>query len=293
MDLLIKEFSEYLRVEKRHSPHTVANYSRDLKRFAGEFSAFELSSLTTSQIRNFLLKLRNEGLAPPSIARNLSSIKAFFRYLCADKNFNGNPVETIETPRKWRKLPDVMSLEHVDKLLSCPDVQTIRGLRDQAMLEVLYATGMRVSELINIKAHNLDLVSGCLRTLGKGSRERIVPIGMMARKAIESYMLKSRPEFIKGQKVDELFLTFRAKPMTRQGFWKLLKGYVLKSGIKVNVSPHTLRHAFATHLLERGADLRSVQQMLGHSDISTTQIYTHILEKRMLQVHDQFHPRAD
>jgi integrase/recombinase XerD len=292
MKILIKEFAEFLRIEKRHSPHTVSNYCRDLKRFATAFSAFKVSALTTSQIRNFLLGLRDQGLSPSSIARSLSSIKSFFRYLCEDKHLNLNPAEIIETPRKWRKLPDVMSLEDVDKLLTCPDGNTVMGLRDQAMLEVLYATGMRVSELISVKAHNLDLVSGCLRTLGKGSKERIVPIGMVARKAIEAYMLNSRSELAKGQKVNEMFLTRRAKPMTRQGFWKLLKGYVLKSGIKVNVSPHTLRHAFATHLLERGADLRSVQQMLGHSDISTTQIYTHILEKRMLRVHDQFHPRA-
>ena len=197
----------------------------------------------------------------------------------------------METPRKWRKLPYVLSLEDVDKLLSCPDINTAIGLRDQAMLEVLYATGMRVSELISVKGHNLDLVAGCLRTMGKGSKERIVPIGMVAIRSVEDYLLNSRPFLAKGQKVEELFLTRRAQSMTRQGFWKILKGYVKRSNIKTSVSPHTLRHAFATHLLDRGADLRSVQQMLGHADISTTQIYTHVLEKRMLEVHDQFHPR--
>lgn len=292
MKALIHEFSEYLRIEKRHSLNTVEGYCRDLVRFSKAFPAMEASSLTTAQIRSFLLLLRDEGLSSSSIARALSSIKSFFRYLCEDKQLTVNPAEILETPRRWRKLPDILSLSDVDKLLHCPDTKTTHGLRDQAMLEVLYATGMRVSELISVKGHNLDLVSGCLRTMGKGSKERIVPIGMVARKSLEDYLLNSRPVLAKGQKVEELFLTRRAKAMTRQGFWKLLKGYVRQSNIKGNVSPHTLRHAFATHLLDRGADLRSVQQMLGHADISTTQIYTHILEKRMLEVHDQFHPRA-
>jgi len=291
MDVLIQEFSEYLRIEKRNSPHTVEGYCRDLRRFARNFSDTEVSGLTTADIRGFLLALRDDGLSPSSIARSLSSIKSFFRYLCQDKQLKANPAEILETPRKWRKLPDVMSLEDVDKLLVCPDISTAIGLRDQAMLEVLYATGMRVSELISVKGHNLDLVAGCLRTMGKGSKERIVPIGMVARRSVEDYLLNSRPVLAKGQKVEELFLTRRAQSMTRQGFWKILKGYVKQSNIKASVSPHTLRHAFATHLLDRGADLRSVQQMLGHADISTTQIYTHVLEKRMLEVHDQFHPR--
>ena len=291
MDALIQEFSEYLQIEKRNSPHTVEEYCRDLRRFARIFSDTEVSGLTTADIRGFLLKLRDDGLSPSSIARNLSSLKSFFRYLCQDKQLKENPAEILETPRKWRKLPYVMSLEDVDKLLSCPDINTAIGLRDQAMLEVLYATGMRVSELISVKGHNLDLVAGCLRTMGKGSKERIVPIGMVAIRSVEDYLLNSRPFLAKGQKVEELFLTRRAQSMTRQGFWKILKGYVKRSNIKTSVSPHTLRHAFATHLLDRGADLRSVQQMLGHADISTTQIYTHVLEKRMLEVHDQFHPR--
>ncbi|MBC8287333.1 MAG: site-specific tyrosine recombinase XerD [Nitrospinae bacterium] len=290
MDVLIQEFSEYLRIEKRHSPHTVAGYCRDLRRFARIYS--EVSGLTTADIRGFLLILRDEGLSSSSIARSLSSIKSFFRYLCQDKQLKENPAEILETPRRWRKLPHVLSLTDVDTLLSCPDSDTAIGLRDQAMLEVVYATGMRVSELISVKGHNLDFEAGCLRTMGKGSKERIVPIGMVARRSVEDYLLNSRPVLAKGQKVEELFLTRRAKAMTRQGFWKILKTYVRQSNIKADVSPHSLRHAFATHLLDRGADLRSVQQMLGHADISATQIYTHVLEKRMLEVHDQFHPRS-
>ncbi len=293
MDAFILEFSEYLRIEKRHSAHTVDGYCRDLTRFSRAFPGAQINALTTADIRRFLLLLREEKLSASSIARSLSSIKSFFRYLYEDQQIDKNPAEILETPGRWRILPDILSLADVDKLLNCPDITTPIGLRNQAMLEILYATGMRVSELISVKGNNLDLVSGCLRTLGKGSKERIIPIGQVAKKSLEDYLLNSRPVLARGEKVEGLFLTRRRKVMTRQGFWKILKGYVRQSNIKVNVSPHTLRHAFATHLLERGADLRSVQQMLGHSDISTTQIYTHILEKRMLEVHDQFHPRAN
>ena len=230
------------------------------------------------------------------MARSLSSIKSFFKYLCQDKQFQNNPAEILETPKRWRKLPDVLSSEDVDKLLKCPDLESVLGLRDKAMLEILYASGLRVSELINLQVSQLDMQVGYLRTLGKGSKERIVPIGAMAKRAVENYILNSRPALVfsrkDGGKAEELFVTRRGRGMTRQGFWKLLKGYVTQANIRASVSPHTLRHAFATHLLERGADLRSVQQMLGHSDISTTQIYTHILGKRMLEIHQQFHPRS-
>ena len=292
MNPLVKEYSDYLRIEKRQSPNTIEAYCRDLSRFARFFSDKDLFDLTTNDIRGFLLSLRDEELSPSSIARSLSSIKSFYRYLFQDKQLKNNPAEILETPGRLRKLPYVLSISDVEKLLNCPDTGTVIGLRDQAMLEVLYATGMRVSELVSVKGNNLDMLAGCLRTMGKGSKERIVPIGMVARKVLEDYLLNSRPVLAKGHKVEELFLTRRAKPMTRQGFWKILKNYVKQCNIKTDVSPHTLRHAFATHLLDRGADLRSVQQMLGHSDISTTQIYTHVLDKRMLEVHDRFHPRG-
>ena len=292
MNPLVKEYSDYLRIEKRQSPNTIEAYCRDLSRFARFFSDKDLFDLTTNDIRGFLLSLRDEELSTSSIARSLSSIKSFYRYLFQDKQLKNNPAEILETPGRLRKLPNVLSISDVEKLLNCPDKGTVIGLRDQAMLEVLYATGMRVSELVSVKGNNLDMLAGCLRTMGKGSKERIVPIGMVARKVLEDYLLNSRPVLAKGHKVEELFLTRRAKPMTRQGFWKILKNYVKQCNIKTDVSPHTLRHAFATHLLDRGADLRSVQQMLGHSDISTTQIYTHVLDKRMLEVYDRFHPRG-
>ena len=295
MKALIQEFSDYLRIEKRNSPHTVSAYRCDLIRFSTEFAGQKVESVTTADIRGFLISLREQGLSSASVARSLSSIKSFFRYLCQDKQFQGNPAEILETPKRWRKLPDVLSFEDVDNLLKSPDINSILGLRDKAMLEIVYASGLRVSELINLQVSQLDIEVGYLRTIGKGSKERIVPIGAMAKRAVENYILNSRPALASsrkdGGKPDELFVTRRGRGMTRQGFWKLLKGYVTKANIRASVSPHTLRHAFATHLLERGADLRSVQQMLGHSDISTTQIYTHILGKRMLEIHQQFHPR--
>ena len=296
MKALIQEFSDYLRIEKRNSPHTVSAYRRDLSRFSAEFAGQKVDSVTTANIRDFLISLREQGLSPASVARSLSSIKSFFKYLCQDKQFQDNPAEILETPKRWRKLPDVLSSEDVDNLLKCPDLESVLGLRDKAMLEILYASGLRVSELINLQVSQLDMQVGYLRTLGKGSKERIVPIGAMAKRAVENYILNSRPALVSsrkdGGKSEQLFVTRRGRGMTRQGFWKLLKGYVSQANIRASVSPHTLRHAFATHLLERGADLRSVQQMLGHSDISTTQIYTHILGKRMLEIHQQFHPRS-
>ena len=235
-------------------------------------------------------------MSTSSIARSLSSIKSFFKYLCQDNQLKNNPAIILETPKRWRKLPDVLTHEDVEKLLKGPDLNSKLGLRDKAMLEILYASGLRVSELVSLKVSQVNLEVGYVRTLGKGSKERIVPIGTLAKRAVENYIRNSRGSLISsrkdGRKADELFLTRRGLGMTRQGFWKILKGYVAKVNIKASVSPHTLRHAFATHLLERGADLRSVQQMLGHSDISTTQIYTHILGKRMLEIYQQFHPRS-
>ena len=296
METLIQEFSDYLRIEKRNSPHTISAYRCDLIRFSAELSGKTLDSVTTANIRSFLISLRSQGMSASSVARSLSSIKSFFKYLCQDKQLKNNPAIILETPKRWRKLPDVLTHEDVEKLLKGPDLNSKLGLRDKAMLEILYASGLRVSELVSLKVSQLNLEVGYLRTLGKGSKERIVPIGTLAKRAVENYILNSRRALISsrkdGRKADELFLTRRGLGMTRQGFWKILKGYVAKVNIKASVSPHTLRHAFATHLLERGADLRSVQQMLGHSDISTTQIYTHILGKRMLEIYQKFHPRS-
>ena len=292
MKAQIHDFSEYLRIEKRYSPHTVAGYCRDLGRFSNFARDRKVDSLNTSDIREFLIFLGEQGLSGASIARCLSSIKSFFTFLCLDKQLENNPAEILNTPKTYRKLPNVLSSQDIDNLLNCPDKKSFLGLRNKAMLEILYATGLRVSELVNLKVSELDLEVGCIRTMGKGSKERMVPIGSMAKKAVNNYLLNSRPALLKGQSAEEIFVTKRGGCMTRQGFWKLLKRYAIQSNIQASVSPHILRHAFATHLLERGADLRSVQQMLGHSDISTTQIYTHILKGRLLKIHQQFHPRS-
>ena len=296
MKVLIHDFSEYLRIEKRYSPHTVTGYCHDLGRFSSFASDRKVDSLKTSDIREFLIILGEQGLSGASIARCLSSIKSFFTFLCLDKQLENNPAEILNTPKTYRKLPNVLSSQDIDNLLNCPDKNSFLGLRDKAMLEILYASGLRVSELVSLKVSQMNLEVGYVRTVGKGSKERIVPIGAQAKRAADNYISNSRRALISsrkdGRKADELFLTRRGLGMTRQGFWKILKGYVAKVNIKPSVSPHILRHAFATHLLERGADLRSVQQMLGHSDISTTQIYTHILGKRMLEIYQQFHPRS-
>lgn len=292
MNEFFKEYISFLSIEKRHSSHTVEAYRRDVARFIQFFPDRDADSITTQDIRVFLIKLREEGISSTSQARCLSSLKSFFRFLVSEKYTKENPAEILETPKRWRKLPAILAVSDIDALLACPDKNTAFGIRDRAMLEVLYATGLRVSELVSLKKSDLNLQVGYLRSFGKGSKERIVPMGEAARAAVEDYLLRSRPVFLRGRNTAELFITQQGAGMTRQGFWKILKQYVARSNIKTSVSPHTLRHAFATHLLERGADLRSVQQMLGHSDISTTQIYTHILQQRMRDIHDQFHPRA-
>lgn len=292
MQALVREFTDYLSVEKRHSPNTVDGYRRDISRFVSFKPQVSLKSITPSVIREFLLSLHNQGLSSRSIARSLSSLKSFFKYLVGENLIRENPVETLETPKIWRKLPHLISLSQVESLLNQPDEGTTLGLRDKAMLEVLYATGVRVSELISLKLNDLNLEVGFLRSYGKGGKERVIPLGEVAQSYLKAYLAESRPKLLKGTTCPALFISQRKGPMTRQAFWKILKHYVLKAGISINVSPHTLRHAFATHLLEGGADLRSVQQMLGHSDISTTQIYTHVVQKRLREVFEKCHPRS-
>ena len=293
MNKYISEYIDFLKIEKRQSPNTLAAYRHDVSFFAKYLLSKRLDDARTSDVRSFLVFLRNEeGLAPSSVARCLSSLKSFYEYLSVENLISENPTETIASPRPWRKLPNVMSVEEVDALITAPDINTLAGIRDLAMLELIYATGLRVSELVSLKMSAVDLEVGYLRSLGKGSKERVVPIGDVAKTAIESYVNNARPLFQKKRRSGDLFLTRRGNAMTRQGFWKILKKYSIKAKIEGAVSPHALRHAFATHLLERGADLRSVQMMLGHSDISTTQIYTHVLRQRMREVHERFHPRA-
>ena len=293
MNKYVSEYTDFLITEKRQSQNTVESYRRDVSRFAKYLSNTQLGGAKTSDVRSFLVFLRNEeGLAPSSVARCLSSLKSFYNFLYVESLISENPIETIASPRPWRKLPNVMSMQEVDALIAAPDINTLAGVRDLAMLELMYATGLRVSELVSLKMSAVNLEVGYLRTLGKGAKERIVPIGDIAKSTIENYFINARPLFQKKYTSEDLFLTRFGNAMTRQGFWKILKKYSIKAKIVGIVSPHALRHAFATHLLERGADLRSVQKMLGHADISSTQIYTHVLRERMREVHERFHPRG-
>ncbi len=292
MKNILKEYTNFLKIEKRYSANTVQAYYRDISRFLQYAGEGPVETFDSTRIRSYLLKCLEEGLNSRSTARHLSSLKSFFNFLCAETYLKDNPAEILESPKLWRKLPNVISLDEVEALLACPDPKTLLGIRDKAMLEVLYATGLRVSELISLKMSDVDLQVGFLRSMGKGSKERVVPLGAVAQSAVQDYIDIARWVLLKGNTAHDLFITRRGCKMTRQGFWKILRACALKANIRTNISPHTLRHAFATHLLERGADLRSVQEMLGHADISTTQIYTHILQDRMRQVHDKFHPRA-
>ena len=293
MNKYVSEYTDFLKIEKRQSQNTVESYRRDVSRFEQYLSNNHLGGAKTSDVRSFLVFLRNEGgLAPSSVARCLSSLKSFYNFLYVESLISENPIETIASPRPWRKLPNVMSMQEVDALIAAPDINTLAGVRDLAMLELMYATGLRVSELVSLKMSAVNLEVGYLRSLGKGSKERVVPIGDIAKTTIENYVINARPLFQKKCTSEDLFLTRLGNAMTRQGFWKILKKYSTKAKIVGTVSPHALRHAFATHLLDRGADLRSVQKMLGHADISSTQIYTHVLRERMREVHERFHPRA-
>jgi integrase/recombinase XerD len=292
MDALIDQFINYMRLERGLADNTIQAYSRDLTRFARFLEEHHLSPITVSRekIIQYLSSLRR-SLSPRSVARSISATRMFFRFLALEGHIQENPARLLETPRLARKLPEVLSTAEVDTLLARPDPSTPRGGRDRAMLELLYATGVRVSELINLKVLSVNLESGYIRTMGKGAKERLVPVGTKAIEALRDYLADGRPQMVRGANLPFLFLNFRGRPLTRQGFWKIIKQYGKRAGIKKQITPHTLRHSFATHLLEAGADLRTVQVMLGHEDISTTQIYTHVTRDKLLELHEKYHPR--
>jgi integrase/recombinase XerD len=296
---LISEFVNYLTIEKGHSVNTIESYRRDVLKFfgflgytEGEIDINEFGTVGQKRIIDFLLHLRENNFSSASVARHLVSLKMFYKFLNTEGVINNNPLENIESPRLLRKLPDFLTMEEIDKLLTRPDKNNNLGIRDIAMLEVLYATGLRVSELISLKINDINMERGYIITFGKGSKERVVPLGRSAQEKLKRYLEESRHILVKGKGGDDLFVNRFGEKMTRQGFWKIIKRYAMLAGIKKEISPHTLRHSFATHLLERGADLRSVQQMLGHSDISTTQIYTHVVRERLKEIYNKHHPRA-
>ena len=294
-DRAIQYFTDYLRVERGASPNTIGSYEADLRGFSLYAASHGIRSpdrVTPQLARGYIEDLRGRGVSPSSIARKLSSLRAFYRFLTREGLAEASPVEGIEPPRGWMKLPTVLTVEEVDRLLSLySDPKTPAELRDRAILETLYATGLRVSELVSLKLDDLNLDVGYLRCLGKRGKERIVPIGRIAAQAIEDYLERGRPHFVVSP-TPWLFLNRRGGKLSRQSVWKLIKDAVKKAGINKPVSPHTLRHSFATHMLERGADLRSLQEMLGHSNISTTQIYTHVSRERLKQLHSAYHPRG-
>ena len=287
----IDGYLAYLRDVRRMSPNTVESYARDLAALAAfaEKRKLDPAALDRRELDAFVRSLMASGLSPRSTARAVACIRGFYKFLAVEQRRESSPAD-LRAPRAWAALPKFLDLEEVDRLLAQPDVSRPRGLRDKALISVLYATGLRVSELISLKLPNLHLQEGYLTCIGKGDKERIVPIGQEATDWVQKYLAEARPKLVP-KSSPWLFVNARGGPLSRVGFWKLLKEYGLKAGITRNISPHVLRHSFATHLLDRGADLRAIQMMLGHADLSTTQIYTHVLEARLRSVYDRFHPR--
>lgn len=295
MKTLIDDFLYYLTIERGLADNTIDSYQFDLKSFAvflSEESKINIDEIHRHDLIVYLLRLKKQGKSPATIARHMACLKSFFHFLLREKIINEDPTSHLETPRLDQLIPQVLSPADIDLLLKQPNPGTILGLRDQGMLELIYATGLRVSELINLNVTDLQLEMGYLNCLGKGAKERIVPIGSFAKKALERYLQKSRPKLIKNKVEEALFVNQHGRRLTRQGFWKILKGYGKKAKISSNITPHTLRHSIATHLLENGADLRTVQEILGHADITTTQIYTHLTKAYLKEIYNETHPRA-
>jgi len=291
----LDRFLNYLIVEKGLSKNTIEAYSHGLNRFLNYLrrkGMEEVREISKLDIREFLLFLKKKGLSSKTLARNLVSIRVFMRFLTEESILSANPAEEIESPKTAKTLPEILSLEEVETLLEQPDTQIPQGMRDRAMLEMLYATGMRVSELTQLQVNHVHLEAGYVLVYGKGSKERIVPIGNEAMKWARRYMGETRERLLKKRESPFLFVNRSGKPMSRQNFWKSIKAYGRRAGIRKRIAPHLLRHSFASHLLERGADLRSVQLMLGHVDISTTQIYTHVTGERLKKIHQRYHPRG-
>lgn len=283
----------YIKVERGLAQNTVEAYGGDLRFFldyAAQQEISEAAGVTPRMVVDYLLWLSRQGLSARTQARRLTALRQMFKFLCGHHHLPKDPTAAVELPRMGRRLPTVLTADEVERLLVAPDRRTLRGLRDAAMVETLYATGMRVSELVNLRLSDVNLERGYVMVMGKGSKQRLVPLGEHAMELIEEYLKDVRLTWDRGH--PGLFLTQRKRTMTRQGFWKLLKRYARLAEITHPLSPHKLRHSFATHLLDHGADLRAVQEMLGHADISTTQIYTHVSQARLRQMYDQHHPRA-
>ena len=294
MKELIDSFLDYLSVERGLAKNTIIAYREDLNiylDFMIKRGINALSKISKNDIIEFMLSEKEKGVSPTSISRRLAAIRMFHRFLARERVLKEDPTTLIDSPKLWKKVPDTLSLNEVELLISQPDPRSFQGCRDKAILETLYATGMRVSESTDLKTNNVNLDIGFLRCIGKGNKERVIPLGKKAISSINRYLEFSRAHFLKNKTTEFIFLNRSGNKLSRQSIWKLIKQYAKEAKIKKPIKVHTLRHSFATHLLERGADLRSVQEMLGHSNISTTQIYTHIDKERLKSVHKMFHPR--
>ena len=292
---MIDTYIAYLRDVRRMSPNTVESYARDLSALAtfAEARKMPVEQFGRRDLEAFVRGLMTQGLSPRSVARTVACVRGFYRFLALERKFDESPAADLKAPRAWPALPKFLDLDEVDRLLAQPDVSTPRGIRDKALIEVLYASGLRVSELVSIRPGDLHLDEGYLTCIGKGDKERIVPIGDEATAWLRRYFRDGRPSLLRKRSSPWLFVNARdGGPLSRVGVWKVLKAYGVGAGITRELSPHVLRHSFATHLLERGADLRAIQAMLGHADLSTTQIYTHVLEARLRAVYDRYHPRS-
>lgn len=296
MDFYADHFLNFISVEKGLAANTITAYAHDLSGYLDYLKRVEkvneLSHVDSLMMIRFLTRLRDQGLAARSRARTLSTLRHFHRFLVREGHLSEDPTSLIEAPRTRPKLPQLLSAAEVEQLLEAPRGDTLVARRDRAMLEVLYATGMRVTELTDLRLADLKLDIGCLNVMGKGSKQRLIPLGEVALEFLGDYLQNVRPSLCRSGTGQEVFLNVRGGRISRQGFWKKLKSYAICAGINKTVYPHLLRHSFATHLLENGADLRSVQSMLGHADVSTTQIYTHVIQERLKQVHQQYHPRG-
>jgi integrase/recombinase XerD len=289
----IEEFTAHMAVERNLSPRTIDGYRRDLRQFAAwlDRQGLEISSVERSEIRNYLGSRRDAGLSARSAARALSALRSFYRFRVQSGASEADPTINLRSPSLWKTVPHALSSDEIEALLAAPDTGSKLGLRDRSMLETLYATGLRVSELVTLTVERTRLDPGFVRILGKGRKERLVPLGMTAVSWIERYLDESRPQ-LNRQHATELYLNHRGHALTRQGFWKILRGHAARAGIGSGVSPHVIRHSFATHLVENGADLRAVQLMLGHASLTTTEIYTHVARERLRRLYDEKHPRA-
>jgi integrase/recombinase XerD len=296
---LIETYLDHLRVERRLADHTLESYQRDLRKLA-QYAAGRrrrLEQLDRHDLDRFVQELSGQGLSPRSVSRAVAAIRSFYRFVTLERRSDHNPADDLQAPRAWPALPKFLSADEVDRLIQTPDTSTVRGLRDRALIELLYATGLRVSELVQLRVADVNLEAAYLSCAGKGGKQRIVPIGDEACSWVRRYLTTARPALLgrKGGKAggaERLFVNARGgRALSRVGFWKILKQYATMANLGRELSPHVLRHSFATHLLDRGADLRAIQLMLGHADLSTTQIYTHVLEARLRAVYDRFHPR--